>query len=227
MGAIHLDPRLSAAANYVTRGGVAADIGTDHAYLPCFLVKNGISRRAFACDIAKGPLSKARQTVLQSDLSDKVELILCDGLCGLADKSEEITDIIIAGMGGEMICKILGDSDFAKNSRFNFIFQPMTKEHILRRFLCENGWRIVDETACVAARKHYTVMNVRYVGGRLPCKGAYLYAGELLNKNDSAARGYKQMIADRLKKAGEGKLNSPETADEARRLLECAAKLVR
>lgn len=205
MKQIRLDSRLAAAAKYVTPGGVAADIGTDHAFLPCSLIQNNISRKAFACDIRKGPLNKAMQTVTEYGLNDKVTLILCDGLSGIDETSRaEITDIIIAGMGGEMIAKILSNSPWVKNERYNFIFQPMTKAHELRKYLCEQGYLIADETACAAANKHYTVINSRWCGKAQKYDFTYLYAGALLNKQDENSREYKRMIANKLRLAAKG-----------------------
>ena len=228
MKQIRLDSRLSAAAEYVTRGGVAADIGTDHAFLPCYLIQNNICRFALACDIRQGPLEKARQTVCEYEMNDKIRLVLCDGLCGIdKDTRDDITDIIIAGMGGEMIAKILADSPFVQNERYNLIFQPMTKAHTLRKYLCENGYAIADETACVAANKHYTVINARYCGKAREYDIPYLYAGALLNKHDDDSCEYKRMIARKLRNAAKGMQNDESYAEKAAAYISRADRLFR
>ena len=228
MKQIRLDSRLAAAAKYATFGGVVADIGTDHAFLPCYLIQNGISRRALACDIRQGPLDKAKQTVDEYGFNDKVRLILCDGLCGIDDNDKtEITDIIIAGMGGEMIAKILADSPWVQNDRYNLIFQPMTKAHTLRKYLCDNGYIIADETACIAANKHYTVINARYCGKAREYDIPYLYAGALLNKHDDDSCEYKRMIARKLRNAAKGMQNDESYAEKAAAYISCADRLFR
>ena len=223
MKQIRLDNRLSTVAKYVTKGGVAADIGTDHAFLPCYLIQCGQIRRALACDIRQGPLDKAGQTVDEYGLSNKVRLVLCDGLCVIdePDKSE-ITDIIIAGMGGEMIEKILTDSPWVQNERYNLIFQPMTKAHMLRKFLCENGYEIADETACVAANKHYTVINARFCGKAIKYDLPYLYAGALLEKDDDDSLEYKRMIANKLLQAAKGMQSVGKESSKSEQYIQCA-----
>lgn len=226
MKSIKLDDRLLFAAKYVTKDGVAADIGTDHAYLPCYLVQNGISKRCLACDLREGPLKKAAQTVDECGLNERIKLLLCDGLSGLdEDDKSTLTDIIIAGMGGENIVNILQNADWVKNERYNLIFQPMTKAHTLRKYLCENGFEIVDETAVVAANKHYTVMNARYCGKAVECDCEFAYIGKLCGKTDSAAVEYKRMIAAKLQKAAKGMANNAALCGKAREYLDCAAKI--
>lgn len=227
MKQIRLDSRLAAAAKYATFGGVAADIGTDHAFLPCYLIQSGICRRALACDIRQGPLDKAKQTVDEYGFNDKVRLILCDGLCGIDDNDKtEITDIIIAGMGGEMIAKILADSHWVQNDRYNLIFQPMTKAHTLRKYLCDNGYIITDETACIAANKHYAVINARYCGKPQQYDLSYLYAGALLSKTDDDSCEYKRMIANKLLAAAKGMQSGGQAADKAKQYTQCANELL-
>ena len=228
MKQIRLDSRLTAAAKYATSGGIAADIGTDHAFLPCYLIQCGKSRRALACDIRQGPLEKAKQTVDEYGLCDKVRLVLCDGLCGIGETDRtQITDIIIAGMGGEMIEKILADSPWVQNERYNLIFQPMTKAHTLRKFLCDNGYEIADETACVAANKHYTVINARFCDAAQKYDLPYLYAGKLLNKSDGESLEYKRMIANKLTAAARGMQSGGKDCDKAELYMQCADRLLR
>ena len=94
---IVLSPRLKTAADMVRKGVVAADIGTDHAYLPSYLVLNGICPRALACDLRKGPLENAAETLERWNISDKITLRLSDGLDELS--AGEADDIIMAGIG--------------------------------------------------------------------------------------------------------------------------------
>ena len=105
--------RLCAAAGYARQGKLIADVGTDHAYLPVYLVESGVSKGALATDINRGPLERAAANVAAAGLCDRITLRLADGLDGVADLAPE--DIFILGMGGELIARILGDSEYIKN----------------------------------------------------------------------------------------------------------------
>ncbi|MBQ2795822.1 MAG: SAM-dependent methyltransferase, partial [Oscillospiraceae bacterium] len=103
-----LDLRLSAAADFVKEGTVAADVGTDHGYLICHLVEQGICKRGFATDINIKPLESARSLIREMELDEEIETVLTDGLKGLPE--DDIDEILICGMGGETIINILSDT---------------------------------------------------------------------------------------------------------------------
>ena len=124
--------RLLAAAGYARQGKFIADVGTDHAYLPVYLAEAGVSAGAVATDINRGPLERAAANVAAAGLSDKITLRLADGLDGVEAFCPE--DIFILGMGGELIARILGNSDSIKNENIRLILQPMTRQAALRRF---------------------------------------------------------------------------------------------
>ena len=105
---VNLTPRLSAVASLVKGGGIIADIGTDHGYLPVFLVQNGIVPGAIAADIGKMPLENARKTVVEYGLTDKIQLRLSDGLKEFV--STDASEIIFAGMGGTLIAEKLAET---------------------------------------------------------------------------------------------------------------------
>ena len=142
MKEIVLKNRLAAAASFVRRGSVIADVGTDHAWLPIYLLSKGIATRAVASDINEGPLCRARINIPKA-LKSKIELRLTDGLCGIEDFGAD--DILICGMGGELIARILADAPFTKNEKLRLILQPMTKAPYLREFLLREGFEITDE----------------------------------------------------------------------------------
>ena len=100
MATSRIDARLLSAAEYVRAGAVFADIGTDHGYLPVFLLKNGIIERAVLTDINEHPLESARESVRAEGLSDRVDFYLTDGALGLEGLG--ITDVAVCGMGGEL-----------------------------------------------------------------------------------------------------------------------------
>ena len=157
-----LDERLSTAAKYVRQGAVFADIGTDHAYLPLFLLENGVILHAYAADIAEGPLSRARRAVGERGYLEKVTLLLANGLCGMEELG--LTDIAICGMGGETVAEILRAAPFVRREGVRLILQPMTKAALLRRALGEMGFRTVEEAYVPEEGKLYAVLCAEYDG---------------------------------------------------------------
>ena len=108
-----LDSRLSLAGSFVRDGAVVADIGTDHAYLPVWLLLEGKITRAIAADLREGPLARAKLTAKEYDCNKNIAFRLCDGLSGITP--EEADTIVIAGMGGETIAAILEQAAWTKD----------------------------------------------------------------------------------------------------------------
>lgn len=157
-----LDKRLVGAAQFVRRGAYFADIGTDHAYLPVYLLEQGVISRAIASDIREGPLLNARSTVESAGFADAVSLRLTPGLTGL--EHEGLTDIAICGMGGEMIISILEAAPFVRDPNIRLILQPMSRWAPLRRYLTDNGFTIEKESISTSRGKVYTCLCVSYSG---------------------------------------------------------------
>ena len=102
---VKLSKRLERIASFVQPGSRVADIGTDHGYVPIWLVQKGVCPSALAMDVRKGPLERAEEHVEEVGLSGKIELRLSDGLAKL--KAGEADTVVIAGMGGKLTCRIL------------------------------------------------------------------------------------------------------------------------
>lgn len=135
--------RLELIASFVKNGIGVADVGTDHGYLPVMLVKRGYKGNIIATDINEGPLNKAKQSLIEADCEEAVELILCNGLDGC--ESEKIDTIIVAGMGGDTITGILDRAEWCAREDIKLILQPVTKPEILRYWLVNNDFRITNE----------------------------------------------------------------------------------
>ena len=183
-----LDSRLAAAAEFVGYGTVAADIGTDHGYLVCWLVENGVCQKAYATDINEKPLESAKNLISQMGLEDKIETRLTNGLSGLPEK--EINEVLICGMGGETIMEILGAHDWVKSERVHLVLQPMSRADSLRRWLYENGWRIAEEKAVEAEGHIYSVMSVEYSGDKETPDEIFCSIGKISKQADKIAVKY-------------------------------------
>lgn len=134
--------RLLAIAKLVPRGHKVADIGTDHAILPVYLINENIAQQVIASDLREGPLEAAKKTVRQSRLEEKIELRLGNGLSTI--KPGEADVAVIAGMGGGTIKNIL--EEYVDNCPVTtLVLQPMGDSGILRKWLVKNGWKISDE----------------------------------------------------------------------------------
>ena len=157
-----LDDRLLAVASCVPEGAYLADVGTDHAYLPVYLAEQGRLSGAVASDIHKAPLESANKNIREAGFSALIHTVLTDGLQGLAPYP--ITDIAIAGMGGQMIKGILDKADFIKERRARLILQPMQHIPELRKYLYENGFSITKELQATAEGKFYQIICAVYDG---------------------------------------------------------------
>lgn len=192
---VHLTPRLQTVADFVEQGSVIADIGTDHAYIPAFLIQHGTIKHAYACDIKKGPLENARRTCCIEQISG-VEFRLCNGMQGLEE--EAIQTFVIAGMGGEMIAQIIDEAPWCRTQAYTFILQPMTKANVLRAYLCTHGFQITQERLAAEKDKLYTVMHVCYSANIYKPDEAFLLLGN--TKEDALFDEYKKRELQRLKR---------------------------
>lgn len=185
---IVLSPRLQLVAGFVRKGVKLADVGTDHAYLPAYLIKTGHIRSAIAADVRSGPLEKAKETLLKYGLDDAIEPRLSDGLQNILP--EEADDIVMAGMGGELITALLCSCSWAKRPDKHFIFQPMTHSELLRSYLAENGFRILKEQCVAEGPKTYVILDAVFDGKPYLLPGSKAYTGMLHDFRDDANRRY-------------------------------------
>ncbi len=135
--------RLETLSRYVPPGQRVADIGTDHAYLPVYLVSRGIATRVIAGDIHRGPFLVARENVRRAGLQDQIAVRCGDGLATIAPR--EVQTVILAGMGGGTIIKILENHPAVTRTINRLVMQPMNDVPQLRRWLDDNDWYIFAE----------------------------------------------------------------------------------
>ncbi len=201
MKMLNLKGRLSLCAEFVRKGSRLADIGTDHGYLPIALCQSGTIPCALACDINPLPLESARKNIAEYGLSDRIQIRLSDGLQEVG--ADEIDDVVIAGMGGELIASILGECPWVRDPSKNLILQPMTRHDVLTAWLCENGFCIEEQGAVFDAGKVYTVMRVQYDGVRRDC-GIYEANIGRLSPDSEAGAGFLNKCLNKLKKQEKG-----------------------
>lgn len=204
-----LDNRLKTCADFVTGKGIAVDVGTDHAYLAAELVASGKCSRVIASDINPGPLESAARTVEKYGVSENVELVLSDGLQNV--NMENVTDIIIAGMGGETIIHIL-QNGVILSGNIRLILQPMSKPELLRKWLYDHTFEIVSEKAVEADGKLYTVMCAEN-SFELHRLTEYESISGFFEEGDKLGTKYRRKEAERLAKAAEGLEKSGKTED--------------
>lgn len=193
-----LTPRLQAIARQVPRGARLADVGTDHGYLPVWLLLNGYVETAIAADLREGPLDRARETAQQYRQSGKISFRLCDGLAGIT--ADEVDTVVIAGMGGETISAILEAAPWTCRDKL-LLLQPMTGMPQLRQWLQGHGYTIVHEQIAREGKRLYSIWSVR--GGRMDALSpAELWAGR--NSCDPLRLDYLAMIEEKAEKALRG-----------------------
>lgn len=157
-GVCHTTPRLEAIIDIIGDAHTVADIGCDHAYLPILLAQRGRTKKIIGADVKEGPLAKARANVERFGFADAIELRLGSGLTVLCEGEADC--VVIAGMGANVIAKILTDSEKIAKSTPRIILQSMTGSEDLRKFLYENGYKIENEALVREDRRIYAIMTV-------------------------------------------------------------------
>lgn len=156
--AIHLSKRLTALANMVTDGNRLADIGTDHGYIPIYLCQTGKIPSALAMDIGKGPLQQAQTHIAEHGLSEQIKTRLSDGMSAL--QFGEADTILIAGMGGGLVMKILSEGAEKLTGKEELILQPQSEIALVREFLRVRNFQILNEDMILEDGKYYPMMKV-------------------------------------------------------------------
>lgn len=157
---VKLSNRLLAVASFVTDGNVLADVGTDHGYIPIYLLQEKRIPRAIAMDINAGPLERAKEHIALYGLKDYIETRLSDGVEAL--EPGEVDSILVAGMGGGLVMHILEEGKEVCQAAKELILQPQSELERVRHYLWSNGYVILAEDMVLEDEKFYPMMRVRY-----------------------------------------------------------------
>lgn len=155
--------RLQTILSLIEGGCRLADVGCDHAYITIEALRSGAASFAYASDVRPGPLERARKNVDAAGLSGRVALKLADGLDGAEEFRPDT--VVIAGMGGELIARILNDAPFVRSPGVKLILQPMTSTSELRSYLLGSGFYIERERIAKEGRRVYQILTASYRGG--------------------------------------------------------------
>ena len=226
---MQLSLRLSAIAGLVTRGNRLVDVGCDHGYLPVSLYLDGRIPGAIAMDVRKGPLSRAQEHISQYGLNAYIETRLSDGLEAL--KPGEGDTLVIAGMGGPLMERILIDGAEVRESFQEMILQPQSDIPHFRRFVSEIGWQIADEALVLEDGKFYPMMKVihgekKHISADMPYTLSEWFGGILLERKHPLLKEYLERelrirndILEKLKNAPNAEKRMGEIEEEKQAII--------
>lgn len=184
MNSEQLSKRLKTVGSYVSSGARLADIGSDHAYLPCYLAKKQRIEFAIAGEVVKGPFQSAQRQVRTEGLTELIEVRMGDGL-DVVRAEDGITDITIAGMGGPLIAKILERGKVKANLAARLILQPNVHALAIREWAVKNDWKLVAEEILEENQKLYEILVLEK--GAMELNSADLLLGPFLRQTRSDA----------------------------------------
>lgn len=184
---MQLSNRLLNIADMVTPDNRLVDVGTDHGYVPIYLLQKGVINEALAMDINKGPLEHANKHILEAGLENNVKTRLSDGLKEY-NKGEGDT-ILIAGMGGALVVKILSQSIDKLEGIKELVLSPQSEIFLVREFLQKANFKIVDEKMVYDDEKYYTIIKaVPGEDGNTYAEWEMNYGYKMLEKKDEVLK---------------------------------------
>ena len=204
-----MSKRLNALAALIKNGRGLIDVGTDHGLLPVLLAQRGYPGTLFASDIHPGPLAAARRTAEAAGLAERIGFLLCDGLS--LCPPDAVDSIVIAGMGGDMIVRILDEAEWCMDSRYQLLLQPASKPEILRYWLVNNGFSIRRERLLEEGGILYQILSVGF-GGKTDLSDAELFVGKRSLADDELLySGQLRRVRRRFEAAAAGMERAGET----------------
>ena len=220
---IELTPRLKTIGDMVREGVRVADVGTDHAFLPLYLIKSGKVRSAIASDINIGPIKNAQKNIIEHQCQKLIKVVHCSGLDGIS--AGEVDDVIVAGMGGELISAIINNASWLKSSDMHLVLQPMSRANELRKYLCDNCFEIAEERIACEGRRLYTIISAYYSGKKVEYDDVFLYVGKVLSSTSDQAKRYVLNQSDILRKAAEGMEKSDNDKEKCVKLYDLSLRI--
>ena len=190
-----LDARLRAAAAYVRQDAVFADVGTDHAYLPLFLLSEGRIARAVCSDINEGPLQSAVRNSEKFGVRDKISFYLSDGVRNIP---RDFDTLVCAGMGGDTMVSILSAAPWLQNQQYRLILQCQSKTPLLRKYLSDKGWAIATEKVLKDGKFLYTIMEILWQPDAPRLTPAQCYLSPVLVDSEDADA-YRKWVIEGLR----------------------------
>lgn len=183
-----ISDRLKTVAEMTTKGNIVADIGTDHGYVPIYLVENQMCEKVYAMDINDGPLKIAEKNIAMKNFSGNIETIKSDGMEKLQDNM--VQTVIIAGMGGELIVNILKRGESIRGIK-ELVLSPHRRADLVREYLLKKNWEITEEKMLIDSGKYYTVMKAKKCIEKISYKETEIKYGRILLENkDMILKGY-------------------------------------
>lgn len=203
--------RLDLICKMITPCNCIADIGTDHGYLVARVVMDQIAKKGIAADINTAPLATAINHIKEHRLESQIATVCTDGLSGI----EQVDGVVVAGMGGELIWKIISSWQYSKNTDTTYYLQPMTKAEYLRESLAQNGYSIIEEQCCISMGKAYSVMKVKYTGENITLDVIYKYLGKIKKPFSAEDTAYINTVLAQLEKKVNGRKSARDSGDLA------------
>lgn len=221
---MELKGRLKAIADLIPECDTLVDIGTDHAYIPVYAVKNGICQIAVAADVKKGPVEIAKRNANRYGLKENIRIRLGYGLEPV--ELQECDVVVIAGMGGIMIQEII-EKGLEKAKKANLlILQPMNNMEVLRKWLYENGFDIIAETLSEEPNKIYNIINARWTGLAKNMDDFNCYTGmNVIDKNNGLFEKYAEKKLRMLGTMIEGMKLAEKEAEGLQNLIDIRERL--
>ena len=166
MKAVELSARMQAFADMVSKGSVVCDVGCDHGWVSIYLIQQGLASKVYAMDVGVGPLERAKEHIRSYNLENYIEPRLSDGLATL--QAGEADCMVCAGMGGPLMMRILTEGSEKAKAMKELILQPQSEIALFRRFLRQEGYKIVREDMVLEEGKYYPMMKV------IPTEGVFV-----------------------------------------------------
>lgn len=209
-----ISKRLLQCADLVPSCGTVADVGTDHGYLGVHLLQTGRCAHVIAADLREKPLQSAKTNAALFSVENKMSFVQSDGLHNIEPGSFDV--LVLAGMGGDLIARILADAPWLEGGSYILILQPQSAANDLRRWLGEKAWSIDRERLVRDGRFLYSVLSVRPGHGRALSPGEQYVSPALRREGDPLYPQYLARVRRALELTVQGITQSADPADAVR-----------